>query len=160
MPACLLSIAIFVQSWQKVTPMESSFNFSTDMETNRIQVLFDKYRNNYRLSCKPATENQLQGFRKNCMDYGISTEIMDELVAYFKLNNSFFGYFECDNILIFEWCEQGCLWLGQRELWTFRCLLEKHKYAIGDASEDSFGEDYEFDTIEEMLQAFLSGDKI
>ena len=34
------------------------------------------------------------------------------------------------------------------------------KYAIGNASEDSFGEDYEFDTIEEMLQAFLSGEKI
>lgn len=153
-----LSIVIFAPSWQKVTPMKSNrkLYLGSNMETNRIQVLFDKYRDNYRLSCKPATENQLHGFWKNCMDYGVPAEIMDDLVAYFKLNNSFFGYFECD----FEWYEQGCLWLGQRDLWTFRCLLKKHKYAIGDASEDSFGEDYEFDTIEQMLQAFLSGDKI
>lgn len=55
---------------------------------------------------------------------------------------------------------KSCLWLGQRDLWTFRCLVNKHKYAIGDAGDESFGEDYEFDTIEEMLQAFLSGEKI
>ena len=94
------------------------------------------------------------------MDYGVLTEIMNELVTYYKLNNNFFEYFECDDILIFECYEEGCLWLEQRDLWTFRYLLKKHKYAIGDASEDSFGEDYEFDTIEEMLQAFLSGEKI
>ena len=130
------------------------------METNRIQALFDKYRDNYKLSCKPATEKELQEFRKNCIAYGIPTEIMNQLVEYYKLNNNFFGYFECDNILIFEWCDQGCLWLGQSDMWTFRCLLKKHKYAIGDASEDSFGEDYEFNTIEEMLQTFLSGNKV
>ena len=85
------------------------------------------------------------------MDYGVPTEIMDELVAYFKLNNSFFGYFECDNILIFEWYEQGCLWLGQRDLWTFRCLLKSINMRLAMLPEDSFGEDYEFSTIDEML---------
>lgn len=133
----------------------------TDMQTNRIQALFDKYKDGeYNYSCQSATESQLQEFIKNCMTYGVPAKIADELVAYYKLNNNFFEYFECDDLTIFEWYEEGCLWLGQRDLWTFRCLLEKHKYAIGDASEDSFGEDYEFDTIEEMLQAFLSGDKI
>ena len=69
------------------------------METNRIQTLFDKYRDNYKLSCKPATESQLIEFQKNCMNYGVPSEIMDELVAYYKLNNNFFGYFECDDNL-------------------------------------------------------------
>lgn len=89
----------------------------------------------------------------------ISIEIIINCPANRQLRVNCKCYFECDNILIFECYEQGCLWLGQRDLWTFRCLLEKHKYAIGDASEDSFGGDYEFDTIEDMLQAFLSGDK-
>ena len=52
------------------------------------------------------------------------------------------------------------LMVGTKRYVTFRCLLKKHKYAIGDASEDSFGEDYEFNTIEEMLQTFLSGNKV
>lgn len=129
------------------------------MEINRIQALFDKYKNEYKLRCKPASESQLQEFLKNCATYGVPAEIVEELVAYYKLNNNFFGYFECNHPAIFEWYEEGCLWLGQRDLWTFRCLIEKHKYAIGDAANDSFDDDYEFDTIEEMLEAFLSGEK-
>ena len=71
-----LSIVIFAPSWQKVTPMKSNLKLylGTDMEINRIQILFDKYRDNYTLSCKPATESQLQEFRRNCMDYGVPAE--------------------------------------------------------------------------------------
>jgi len=128
---------------------------------NRIQELFDKYIDEcYEYSCEPATEKQLQVFLENCKNHNVPVEIIDELVEYYKLNNNFLEYFNCDDPEIFEWYEDGCLWLGQRDLWTFRCLVNKHKYAIGDAGDESFGEDYEFDTIEEMLQAFLSGEKI
>lgn len=128
---------------------------------NRVQELFDKYNDEcYEYSCRPATEKQLLVFLENCKTHNVPAEIVDELAEYYKLNNNFFEYFECDDSTIFEWYEQGCLWLGQRDLWTFRCLVDEHKYAIGDAGDDSFGEDYKFDTIEEMLQAFLSGEKI
>lgn len=130
---------------------------------NRLQELFNKYNDEcYEYFVKPATEEQLQVFLENCKTRNIPDNIIDELLEYYKLNNNFFDYFECDDLMIFEWYDEGdrCLWLGQRDLWTFRCLVDKHKYTIGDAGDDSFGEDYEFDTIEEMLRAFLSGEKI
>ena len=128
---------------------------------NRIQELFDRYNDGcYEYTCEPATEKQLQLFLENCKAHNVPARIADELAEYYRLNNNFFEYFVCDDPTIFEWYEQGCLWLGQRDLWAFRCLVAKQKYAIGDAGDDSFGEDYEFDTIEEMLEAFLSGDKI
>ena len=128
---------------------------------NKIQELFDQYNDEcYKYSCEPATEAQIQIFVENCKTHVVPADIINELVEYYKLNNNFFKYFICDDLLIFEWYDQGCLWLGQRDLWSFRCLVDKHKYAIGDAGNDSFGEDYEFDTIEEMLHAFLSGEKV
>ena len=128
---------------------------------NKIQKLFNKYNDEcYEYFCEPATQEQLQIFIENCNERNIPVEIINGLADYYKFNNKFFGYFKCDDTAIFQWLEYGCLWLGQRDLWSFRCLLDKHKYSIGDASNDSFGKDYEFDTIEEMLEAFLSGDKI
>lgn len=128
---------------------------------NRIQEIFDRYDDeNYRYTCKPATEAQLQVFLQNCRAHGVPDAITKELAAYYKLNNNFFEYFTCDDSAIFEWLEDGCLWLGQTDLWSFRCLIHKHKYAIGDGGNDSFGEAYEFDTIEEMLHAFLSKERL
>jgi len=133
---------------------------------NEIQALFDRYKDKCleRLCrdyiCEPATQEQLQVFLTNCKVHDVPIKITNELVDYHKQNNSFFDYFRCDDLSIFEWHEGNCLWLGQVDFWTFRCLISKHKYAIGDASDDSFGKDYEFDTIEQMLQTFLSRDKV
>ena len=129
---------------------------------NHIQEIFNKYdtRRGETMICKPATEKQLGAFRRNCKKHNIPEKIVSELVEYYKLNDNFFNYFKCDDIDIFEWVKYGSLWLGQRDLWSFTCLISKHKYAIGDARNESFGEDYEFDTIEEMLTAFLSGEKV
>ena len=128
---------------------------------NRIQEIFAMYNNECcEYVCEPATERQVQIFLENCGIYNIPQEIANELAEYYTLNNNFFEYFTCDDPTIFEWYEDGCLWLGQRDLWTFRCLIDSHKYAIGSGGDMSFGEEYEFDTIEEMLQAFLSGDKV
>ena len=128
-----------------------------------IQEIFDKYDGDcYDYEVSPATEEQLNTFLKNCRERGIPEDIVSELLAYYKQTNNFFDYTRCDDLLLFEWYDNDddCLWLGQRDMWSFRCLIGKRKYAIGDAGDASFGEDYEFDTIEEMLIAFLSGEKI
>ena len=84
---------------------------------NKIQKIFDKYDNEFcEYKCKPATEKQIQAFIENCKTYNVPAEIVSELVEYYKLNNNFFDYFECDDSAIFEWYEQDCLWLGQRDL--------------------------------------------
>jgi hypothetical protein len=124
---------------------------------NIYEELFDKfdYKNEYTLI--PATGEEIEQFTYHCSIYAIPEVIKDELVEYFKVNNNFFNYFSCDDILIFEWyADSECLWLGQRDFWSFRCLINEHKYTIGDASNNSFGEEYEFNTIAEMLVAFFT----
>jgi hypothetical protein len=128
---------------------------------SRIEELFNKYPKDYEVSITPATDEQIAIFVNNCKKYDIPETIKAELVEYYRLNNNFFNYFTCDDSMLFEWFdEDNCLWLGQRDLWTFRCLVGRHKYSIGDAGYHSFSPHHEFDTIEEMLEAFLSGQAI
>ena len=94
---------------------------------NKIQSIFDKYNDKtFKYTAEPATGEQLNSFLGNCKPRGIPAVIVNELMEYYKQNNNFFNYFTCDDITIFEWYDNGdnCLWLGQRDLWTFRCLIE------------------------------------
>lgn len=128
---------------------------------NKIEEIFSKYNNDNEGDIVPATSQELKTFIHNCNANNIPVNIVDDLVEYYKLSNSFFNYYKCDDSAIFEWYkDDGCLWLGQKDLWTFRCLVDKRKYSIGDASNDSFGPKYEFDTIDDMLESFLSGKTI
>jgi hypothetical protein len=128
---------------------------------NIVEELFNKYQQDYAVKIMPATTEQIVTFIKNCKKYNVPEKIVEELTNYFKMNNNFFNYFLCDDERIFEWYqEQNCIWLGQRDLWTFRCLVDKHRYAIGDAMNESFGDNYEFDSVYEMLDSFLSGKTI
>ena len=118
--------------------------------------LLEKYEKRWGADIVPATDEQMKQFVSNCKKHNIPQSIQEELIEFYKICKSFFGYCECDDEMIFEWIDQDCLWLGQQDLWTFRCLINKHKYSIGDAGSDSFGEEYEFNTIWEMLEGYLS----
>jgi len=120
------------------------------------ETLLLRYRERFRADIVPATKEQINSFIINCKNNNIPQPIQEELIEYYKTCKSFFGYFDCDDEAIFEWIADDCLWLGQQDLWTFRCMVTKHKYAIGDAGGDSFGEEYEFDTIFDMLEGYLS----
>jgi len=50
--------------------------------------------------------NPQKVFLENCKNHNVPVEIIDELVEYYKLNNNFLEYFNCDDPEIFEWYEE------------------------------------------------------
>ena len=136
------------------------YNGKGEATQNPVYNLFFKYKDNldYDVTIEPATKDELDEFKNNCKEYGVSQDTTNKLLDYYKMNNNFFNYFTCDDEAIFEWYEDTKeLWLGQRDDSVFRYVEESGKFTIGDASNISFGEEYEFDSIMEMLESFISG---
>ena len=106
--------------------------------------------------CTPATEEKLAKFIANCQKRNIPQAIQDELAAFYSVHESVLHYFECDDDTIFRWLDDGrdCLWLGQKDMDTFRYIVSTNKYTIGDASNASYGDKYEFGTLYDMLKGY------
>lgn len=105
---------------------------------------------------EPASEEQIKVFENRCREYGVEDEACAELVAFYRQSNSLFNYFACDDEAIFEWWNENKeLWLGNVDKDTFRYSAERKKYGIGDASDFSYGDECEFNTLEEMIEGYL-----
>jgi len=142
---------------------EIKYKGANDPEKNNVYLLFFKYKDNidYDVIIEPASSVELEIFKNHCKKYCVSADVMKKLIEYYSMNNNFFNYFKCDDCSIFEWYDESKeLWLGQRDLWVFRYVESLNKFTIGDASNSSFGKEYEFDSIMEMLDSFLSGKSI
>ena len=106
----------------------------------------------------PAAEAELTAFRANCIARNVPEETTEELLAYYRQNNNFLNDFSCDDIGIFEWWDDYReLWLGSLDTDVFRFCADSGKYTIGDGGNVSYGEAYEFDTLEQMLEAHFQG---
>ena len=106
----------------------------------------------------PASEEELKTFEEHCHKYGVDDAVCAELLDFYRQSNSLFNYFTCDGETIFEfWQDSGELWLGNLDMDMFRYYEKRKKYGIGDASEFSYSEEHEFDTLEEMIEAYLRG---
>lgn len=104
----------------------------------------------------PANNEEIASFRKNCESHNVPAKIENELTAYYRQNNNFFNYFSCDDLSIFEWWdERKELWLGCVDMDVFRYCSGIGKYTIGDVGDVSYGDKYEFDSIEDMLNAIF-----
>lgn len=128
-----------------------------------LKELFEKYCalskwgyvcNGHCVELTPATEEEIKVFRTICDKYGVEQKIVDELEEYYRQNNNFFDYFRCDEESLFEWWDedQKCIWFGCVDDDSFIYDANTHKYAIGEAGSNSFGE---YDTFMEMLEAYL-----
>ena len=128
-----------------------------------VKELYAKYCKKYddRYICRghlvslvPATEEQLKSFTALCREYKVEQHIVDELVEYYKQANKLFNH-SCDDPILFEWWEddeQKSIWLGGLDCDSFVYDDLLHKYAIGIAGGNDFGE---YDTLMEMLEAYL-----
>ena len=131
-----------------------------DPHKNAVYNLFLKYKDVYKsaVEIKPASKNELSIFKKNCKIYHVHKDVVRKLLEYYKMHKKFFSYFSCDEEDIFEFYDdEKWLRLGHKDFWVFRYVEESKKFTIGDASNLSFGEEYEFDSIMEMLESFISG---
>lgn len=67
-----------------------------------------------------------------------------------------FSLHRCDDEILFEWWEDDReLWLGQRDCDVLRWA--DGKFCLSDASNISYGEEYEFPTLVDLLEAAFKG---
>lgn len=127
-----------------------------------VKDLFEKYCSKYSeteyeshdhlVTLDPATNEEIRDFRKHCDSHNVDKKVADELETYYRQSNSFFNYFTCDDEMLFEWWDEGLIWLGNVDDDCFVYNAKTHRYAIGFAGDSSLGE---YDTVMDMIQAYL-----
>lgn len=106
----------------------------------------------------PATNIQLEIFRTNAKRYGVKDSVIEELLSLYQVANKLdfeviLGFHSCDDEIIFEWWNEGVLWLGQRDFNTIRWVNDK--YCLGDAGDYSYSKKNEYETLEELVRGCI-----
>lgn len=124
----------------------------------KIKSLLTKlvYGSDYEI--KPATKEQIEIFTKRALDHGVERKIINQLVDFYEVANHFYyeiiiGFHPCDDATIFEWWDEKELWLGQKDFYTLRWA--NGKFCLGDAGDISFSEEYECDTLIELIEVCI-----
>lgn len=105
----------------------------------------------------PADENSLTDFCSRAAERGVPDSVIGQLVEFYRISNGTpcfdgFSLHRCDDEILFEWWEiDRELWLGQGNCDVLRWT--DGKFCLGDASNISYGEEYEFPTLVDLLEA-------
>ena len=128
------------------------------MNTN--QEIIKKLLNNledaddYKL--QPATKEQIETFVKIATAKQVPQNVIAQLVELYEVADGYdyeivMAFHSCTDVIIFEWWDDyKALWLGQRDFLTLRWL--DGKFCLGDASNTSFGEEYEAETLIQLIE--------
>jgi len=104
----------------------------------------------------PASEELITVFQKQTLKRNIPDTVIEQLIEFYKVTNGVpclnsFDFHRCDDEILFEWWESDIvLWLGQRDCDILR--WSNGKFCLGDASDVSYSEEYEFSTLIELLE--------
>jgi hypothetical protein len=106
----------------------------------------------------PATSEQLKVFKENANRHGVKEGVIKELMGLYKIANKLdfeviLGFHSCDDEILFEWWNEGVLWLGQRDFNTLRWVNDK--FCLGDAGDYSYSKKNEYDTLEELVKGCI-----
>jgi hypothetical protein len=108
----------------------------------------------------PAPPEKIAAFIKEAKKHRIPPKAIRQIVELYEVSNAFYSenllaFFEPDDMFMFEmWREdERVVWLG---LHDFYCTFWGNgKFALGDASNFSFSEEYEFDTLVEFFEGCI-----
>ena len=104
---------------------------------------------------EPATQQQIDIFMQRALSNGLDRSAVKQLVELYEAANAY-GYemivqfHSCDDLILFEWWHDKQLWLGQRDFYTIRWA--NGKFCMGDASNVSFSNEEEFETLIELIE--------
>jgi hypothetical protein len=107
----------------------------------------------------PATEKQLSTFVEMASQRGVEQLVIEQLLDLYQVDNEFgyeiiLAFHSCDDVILFEWWDDKEIWLGQRDFYTLRWA--NSKFCLGDASNVSFSEKYEFATLIELIEGCIA----
>jgi hypothetical protein len=125
---------------------------------NKVHELLDKLFAEYQCEMIPAAKESIAGFRRLAAEKGVPSSVIDQLAAFYEVTNGVpcldsFDFHRCDDIILFEWWDHQELWLGQRDMDNLRWA--KAGFCLGDAGDASYGPEYEFATLLELIEKCL-----
>ena len=127
------------------------------MNTNqkRIKALLGNLENADDYKAPPATNEQMENFIKIAAKKQVPPNVIAQLTELYAVANDYsyeivMAFHCCTDEVIFEWWDDDKeLWLGQNDYHTLRWA--GGKFCLGDASNISFGEEYEGETLIQLL---------
>ena len=114
-------------------------------------------RGDYKI--EPATKQQIDVFTQRALSRGLDDSATKQLVELYEVANAYsydmiIQFHSCDDLILFEWWDNEELWLGQRDFYTTRWA--NGKFCMGDASNVSFSEEEEFETLVEFVEYYVT----
>ena len=110
---------------------------------------------------KSAPEESLTIFKLRAHGHGVPDEVTKQLTSFYlqvaevPCLDSFVVH-GCNEIIIFEWWQDGELWLGTRDYYILRWSSEKARFCIGDANNVSFSNEEEFIMFSDAVVALAN----
>lgn len=113
--------------------------------------------NNY-YEIKPATKVQIELFTNRATENKVDPNVIKQLSDLYSVADSFdyeiiISFHSCDDLIIFEWWNDQELWLGQKDFNIIRWA--DGKFCLGDASNIAFSNEYQFDTLIELIEGCI-----
>ncbi|MCL2032698.1 MAG: hypothetical protein FWH45_00220 [Methanomassiliicoccaceae archaeon] len=122
----------------------------------RIRDLLEPLFMEYGKEIRPADKTAIDILKRRTAERNIPAEVTEQLVEFYMITNGVpcldsFELHACDDEMIFEWWEYGELWIARRDMDVLRWA--GGIFCLGDASNVSFGAEYEFGSLAELLEA-------
>lgn len=124
-------------------------------DQKRIHTLLTVLATEERHRLVPATAAQLDAFLTQAAERGVPDQVIAQLADLYRVANEFyyetvFGFFSCDDVILFEWWQEKELWLSLMHFYVIR--WSDGKFCLGDASNASFSPEHEYATVVDLIE--------
>lgn len=112
----------------------------------------------YTEGISPASKENIEIFKRKAKEKGVENDVIDQLADLYAIADNFMyevilGFHSCTDDMIFEWWQDGELWIGQRDFNTLRWA--NGKFCLGDAGSISFSEENEYDSLIDLIKGCI-----
>lgn len=131
-----------------------------DTEQNNIIALLTSLPDAVEYTLQPATDEQIQSFINKSLEQKVPQNVINQLTALYSVCNCYtyetvISFHHCTDELIYEWWQDDKeLWLGQKDFYTLRWA--NGKFCLGDASNLSYGSQYEAATLVGLIEICIN----
>ena len=128
------------------------------MNTNQVKIknMLSNLENADDYKLQPATREQIETFINIATEKQVPQNVISQLVELYEVADDYtyeivMAFHSCTDEVIFEfWDDDRELWLGQRDYNMLRWA--DGKFCHGDASNVSFGEEFEAETLIQLIE--------
>lgn len=118
---------------------------------NIIEPLF----NDYEELIIPASQDQIESFRKEATSKKVPQKAIEELVRFYKVSTGIpcldsVSIHEINDTILYEFWSEEELWIGQRDMDMIR--WSDGKFHLGSAGDLNYGPEDIFETLLEVIE--------